>query len=325
MGIKFEFAGGESLGVRSMAMFIETPDLRILLDAGAALGMRAGLLPHPLEYKVLKETKERIRKFAEKSDYLTISHYHFDHYIATWKEVDAKWTWSSYEEAIEVYGGKTIFAKAFRKNINISQRKRGYLFGKISKDFCKEIIYADDSKHQFGRTTVVFSAPLHHGGDDTKLGYVIGTSISYDGKTIMHCADVQGPGSVDALRVILEMKPDILVLSGPPLYLAGWKIDQEIIDNGLRNLEKIVENVKHVIVDHHLLRNVDGLDVIEKLKNKAKKEGNKVSTIAETMGIKNNLLEAKRKQLYDEFPPDEDFKKWLRLRPSKQMVTLPPV
>lgn len=313
------------MGVRSMAMHVETPDLRILLDAGAALGMRAGLLPHSLEYKALKEAKERIKQFAKKSDYVTISHYHFDHYIATWKEVDAKWTWSSYEEAREVYGGKTIFAKAFRKNINISQRKRGYLFGKISKDFCKEIIYADDSKHQFGRTTVVFSAPLHHGGDDTKLGYVIGTSISYDGKTIMHCADVQGPGSADALRVILEMKPDILVLSGPPLYLAGWKVDQEIIDNGLRNLEKIVGNVKHVIVDHHLLRNVDGLDVIEKLKNEAKKEGNKVNTIAETMGIRNNLLEAKRKQLYDEFPPDEDFKKWLELRPSKQMVTLPPV
>ncbi len=308
-----------------MAMFIETPDLRILLDAGAALGMRAGLLPHPLEYKVLKETKERIRKFAEKSDYLTISHYHFDHYIATWKEVDAIWTWSSYEEAKEVYGGKTIFAKAFRKDINLSQRKRGYLFGKISKDFCKEIIYADDSKHQFGRTTVLFSVPLHHGGNDTKLGYVIGTSISYDGKTIMHCADVQGPGSANALRVILEMKPDILVLSGPPLYLAGWKIDQEIIDNGLRNLERIVGNVKHVIVDHHLLRNEDGLDIIEKLKNEAKKEGNKVNTIAETMGIRNNLLEAKRKQLYDEFPPDDDFKKWLKLRPSKQMVTLAPV
>lgn len=308
-----------------MAMYVETPDLRILLDVGAALGMRAGLLPHPLEYKVLKESKERIKKLAEKSDYVTISHYHFDHYIATWKEVDAKWTWSSYEQAKEVYGGKTIFAKAFRKHINLSQRKRGYLFGKISKDFCKEIVYADNSNHQFGRTSIVFSAPLHHGSDDTELGYVLGTSISYDGQTIMHCADVQGPSSADALKIILKMKPDILVLSGPPLYLAGWKIDQEIIDTGLKNLRKIVGNVKHVIVDHHLLRSEDGLAVIKKLKNGAKKEGNKVDTIAETMGMKNDLLEAKRKKLYDQLPPDADFKKWLRLRQSKQMVTLPPV
>ena len=140
MGIKFEFAGAESLGVRSLATFVRTPDIKILLDAGASLGMRSSLLPHPLEYRSLKETKERITKYSKKADFITISHYHLDHYIATWKEVDAVWSWSSYEQAKEVYENKMVYAKAFRNNINISQRKRGYLFGKMASDFCKGIV-----------------------------------------------------------------------------------------------------------------------------------------------------------------------------------------
>lgn len=325
MSIKFEFAGAESLGVRSLATLVRTPDISVLVDAGASLGMRSYLLPHPLEYRALRETKERIKKYAQKADCITISHYHFDHYIATWKEVDAKWSWSSYEQAKEVYGGKIVYAKSFRKSINASQRKRGYLFGKIASDFCKEIVYADNSAYKFGDTTITFSQPLHHGDDNSMLGYVLGTIISCNGQKFMHCADIQGPSSAATLQFILKVKPNFLVLSGPPLYLSGYKIEPDTIQAGLKNLSRIVKNIKHTIVDHHLLRREEGLKVIRELKAEAKKDGNTVSSVAEFMGRENTLLETKREKLYKDSPPDGEFQKWLKMRPTKQSVTLPPI
>lgn len=324
LGIKFEFVGAESLGVRSLATFVTTPDVKVLIDAGASLGMRSYLLPHPLEYRALKETKERIVKYAQKSDCITISHYHFDHYIATWKEIEAVWSWSSYEQAKEVYGNKMVYAKAFRKNINISQRKRGYLFGKIAADFCREIVYADDSEYNLGATTITFTT-LRHGDDNSLLGYVLGTLITHNGEKFLHCADIQGPSSESTLKFILKTKPDFLVLSGPAMYLSGIRIEPDIIQQGLRNLSKIAQSIKNTIVDHHLLRSEEGLNLIKELKVAAKKNGNNISSAAEFMGKENYLLEAKRKKLYAENPPDAEFQKWLKMKPAKQRTTLPPV
>ncbi len=179
--------------------------------------------------------------------------------MATWKEVDTVWTWSSHKHAKEVYGSKTVYAKAFRKNINNPQRKRGSLFEKMAADCCKEIVYADDAEYKFGNTAMKFSPPLHHDDDDSLLGYVLGTLISNDGQKFLHCADIQCPSSKKTLRFILKIKPEFLVLSGPPMYLFGIRIEPCIIQAGLRNLSVIAKSIKHMIVDHHLLRSEEGL------------------------------------------------------------------
>jgi len=44
----------ESLGVRSVCTYVETWDVRILLDAGVSLcSNRYGFSPHPLEYEAI--------------------------------------------------------------------------------------------------------------------------------------------------------------------------------------------------------------------------------------------------------------------------------
>ncbi|MEM2459412.1 MAG: hypothetical protein QXG66_04180, partial [Candidatus Bathyarchaeia archaeon] len=66
----------ESLGVRSMCTFVETPNLKILLDAGVSLCPdRFGLPPHPLEYRAIIEARRRISEIAGKADVVTVSHY----------------------------------------------------------------------------------------------------------------------------------------------------------------------------------------------------------------------------------------------------------
>ena len=50
----------ESLGVRSMCTYIETPDLRVLLDAGVSLcPYRFRLPPHPKEFEAIKEAIDK--------------------------------------------------------------------------------------------------------------------------------------------------------------------------------------------------------------------------------------------------------------------------
>jgi len=65
----------ESLGVRSMCTYVETPDVRILLDAGVSLcPNRFGLPPHPKEFQAIVQGRKKISDAAEKSKVVTISH-----------------------------------------------------------------------------------------------------------------------------------------------------------------------------------------------------------------------------------------------------------
>ena len=108
----------ESLGVRSMATYVETNDCRILIDPSAALGpKRYGLSPHQKEKVALFETKEKIAAIAKKCDILAISHYHYDHY----------------DPNESFYKGKQVFAKDISKNINKSQKERGNNFNRRSQ------------------------------------------------------------------------------------------------------------------------------------------------------------------------------------------------
>ena len=66
----------ESFGVRSMCSYIETADVKILLDAGASLAPnRFGLPPHPKEYDALAQCRKKIADAADKAEVVTISHY----------------------------------------------------------------------------------------------------------------------------------------------------------------------------------------------------------------------------------------------------------
>ncbi|NIM45398.1 MAG: hypothetical protein GTO54_07205, partial [Nitrososphaeria archaeon] len=93
MKIKVLPLASESFGVRSMCTYVETPDIKILLDAGVSLGPnRYGFPPHPREYKALKERRNLILKIAEKADIVTISHYHFDHHTPSYTDWASHWS-----------------------------------------------------------------------------------------------------------------------------------------------------------------------------------------------------------------------------------------
>jgi hypothetical protein len=60
-----------------MATFVETDDLKVLIDPGVALApVRYGLEPHPLEWQRLDDTWEAIKQYAENAEVLIVTHYH---------------------------------------------------------------------------------------------------------------------------------------------------------------------------------------------------------------------------------------------------------
>ena len=270
----------DSLGVRSMATYVETKDCKIFIDPSAALGpKRYGLPPTEQEMETLEETKYKIAQLAKQCDILTISHYHYDHY----------------DPSETFYQGKKIFAKDIDKNINKSQHKRGSDFKKIVEDSC-DLIYCDDSKHNVGDTELVFSPPFFHGPENVRLGYVIMVTVDDGEKRILHASDVQGPVTKDAKDYIINQKPDLLIMDGPPTLFLGWRFSKENLQDASDNLIEIMEKLNcGVILDHHLLRD---LRYKERFYQPYKSSGKKIQTFAEYLGKENNTLEAYRKKLW---------------------------
>src|SRR2546421_8806256 len=71
----------ESLGVRSMATYVEAADLGILIDPGATLApTRWGLPPAESEWEALRRANDRISAYAARAGLIFVSHYHDDHF-----------------------------------------------------------------------------------------------------------------------------------------------------------------------------------------------------------------------------------------------------
>jgi predicted metallo-beta-lactamase superfamily hydrolase len=321
--IRFTPIAFESLGVRSMCTFVETADVKILVDPGVALGPRLRLLPHPEEYKALNSSRERIRRYAKMADILTLSHYHHDHFTPSF--TDTTWLASNLREAQEIYRGKTLMAKDARSSTNVSQRRRGWIFQTFCRKIETEIVVADGKTFDYGRTKVRFSSALPHGEESTELGSVLAMVVESGSEKLIHASDVQGPMSETALRFILDERPSTIIIGGPPTYLSGVKLSEDSIRKGMGNLATVARRVPLVIVDHHLLRAQDSLRELSTISEEIRPLGSEIMTAAEYLGEQPRLLEANRRSLYQEEPPSRQFLKWTKLNKEKQRLLKPPL
>jgi len=306
-----------------MCTFIESPDVRILVDASAALGPRGGKLPHPREYSARNLYRGKIREFAARADVIVVSHYHYDHHTSNF--TDTVWTGSSPEEAERIYRDKTVLVKDIRNAINFSQRRRGWMFQGFLKKIGARCEVADGKSYDYGATQVKVSPPVPHGEDNSELGWLIMTTVKHDGNKVLHASDVQGPMSKLTTRIILKERPDMLVLGGPPAYLEGIKVERKSIDEGIKNASAITAKVPTVILEHHLLRSENWRKRASAVFREARRRKHNVFTAAEFAGLKNNLLEARRGQLYEREPPSAEFLKWTEMPREKRRITPPPI
>jgi len=315
----------ESLGVRSMCTYVETPDVRILLDAGVSLcPNRFGLPPHPTEFQAIIQGRKKISDAAEKSEVVTISHYHYDHHTPSFEDWLVNWTEAD-ETARQVYQNKIVLLKNPREQINYSQRERGWMFARTGGRYAEKTVNADGQNFVFGETGMKFSEPVFHGAEHSELGWVLMVSISFGNEKFLFAPDVQGPMSSRPLQIILEEKPQLLMIGGPPLYLVPSRVSENQLHTSLENLRKIVHTVPHVILDHHVMRDEQWqqktVDVLYETYN----SGSTLQTAAEYAGERNAFLEAERKRLFKEDPPSKEFEKWMKLTEDRRRFAKPPI
>jgi hypothetical protein len=265
----------ESLGVRSMSTFIETPNVKILLDAGVSLAPnRFGFLPHPLEYKAIIEARKQIMEAAEKADIITLSHFHFDHHTPSY--TDWCYNWTNAETAQQIYQDKLVLIKSYKSKVNFNQRRRGWMFIKTGGKYARKLKVADGKTFKFGDTIVKFSKPVFHGSENTALGWVLMTLIKYEGEKVLFAPDIQGPMYGKTLRMILSAKPQLLIIGGPPVYLADFRVKNEQINLGIKNLEVLAEKIPSMILEHHLLRDESWREHVKTVFEKAAENDHKI-------------------------------------------------
>ncbi|MFW5961466.1 MAG: hypothetical protein ACOCRV_00515 [bacterium] len=279
----------ESLGVRSLCCLLENNEQRILIDPGIALGYsRHGLLPHPIQIAVDEIIRANIIKEMKKSTDLIISHFHGDHI--------------PFQKA-NVYQINLKEVKEYLKDINVwskSIEDEAHKFKERAWDLKFNSDYFTAAE---GKTiaNLSFSQTVFHGEKDSFLGNVMMTKVKLQNRIFVHASDIQFLYS-PTVEKIIELKADIVIASGPPLYLPHF--DQKMTAEAAENILNLSSEVDTLIVDHHLLRSEAGLLYLRELNAKSK---NKIISAADFMGIDPCLLEARREELYRRFPVPPDW------------------
>ncbi len=287
--LKVEPLAFDSFGVRSMATFVETEDLKVLIDPGVSLApSRYSLPPHPVEEQRMSETWADIKEHASRSDVLVVTHYHYDHYDP---------------EEPEIYEGKIVYLKHPKEHINKSQEKRASYFLDKLKGIPKSIDIADAKEFEHGSTLIKFSPPVYH-GTNPKLGYVVEVRISCGGEKMVFTSDVEGP-SVDAqMEFIIQENPDIVILDGPMTYMLGFRYSGKSLARSVENMNRIIKetSAKCILAEHHFMRDLKYKERIAEVYESAAEKDVEVITAAEYLGREIEMLEARRKELYASKP-----------------------
>jgi len=286
--MQIEILGAESLGVRGLCTVVRTKERKVIIDPGVALGFnRHGFMPHPVQVIASERTRTRIEKTLQDATDIVISHYHGDHIPL----VNANPYQLSVERVARFCRCPGFWVKG-TKDISYSQAYREKV---LAESLGRVLPNAEGMKDG----PLAFSFPVPHGERDSRGGSVMMTRVEEDGEVFVHASDIQMLND-EAIEQILAWQPNIVLASGPPLYLPGLTLRKQ--EDALSRTLRLAKKVDTLILDHHLMRSRKGerwLDHASSL------TGNKVVCAADFMGVHRNLLEAERALWYTKLPvPD---------------------
>lgn len=279
--MKVSILGAESFGVRSYCTFVETEDVKIIIDPGCALGTeRFNLPPHKVEIMELWNVWESINLHLKKSDVVVVTHYHYDHH---------------HYRNYRFYKDKIVLLKDFG-SVNAKQRARAELFrgyiGGISK-----VILADEKEFVFGNTRILFSPPLAHGygKEDVKIVAVL---IEENASGVLYTSDVSGMIDKNLISFLKGKLFETFIFDGFPTYLLNTAMKRTWLYESIEKMTWILESckVKNLVIDHHSTRDINWTEFYHDLFSL--RFLNFCGTAAEFMGREPKYYEAMRKELF---------------------------
>lgn len=283
--MSLEIIGAESLGVRSLCCLVKLRNRCIIIDPGVSLGyMRHGLLPHPLQIAEGRKVREKILQSLKNATDVVVSHFHGDHVPL----IDA----NPYQLSIESLPSGFHELRCWSKSDDGLSPKMNKRFRDLSGLLGSNLKIAEGQSEG----SLSFSRAVPHGELNSNLGTVMMTRIQMDNRVFVHASDIQLLDAPTVDRVI-DWQPDIVLAAGPPLYLD--KLSKTERDSAWDNALRLASNIDTVILDHHLMRSVEGAVWLDELSVAV---GKKVYCAADFMGRPRQLLEAQRNQLYEKMP-----------------------
>lgn len=283
--VSIEIISAESLGVRGLCCKVDLGHRCIVIDPGVALGyQRHGLLPHPLQVAIGEQVRERIIAVLDQATDVVFSHFHGDHVPLA--------NANPYQLSIQ------DLPSHFQRLRGWSLSPEGMPPKMANRFYDLEKLLGIHMQIASGRCDgpLTFSQAVPHGKSGSRLGAVMMTRIDNGETVFVHASDIQLLDGETVDRII-EWRPDIVLAAGPPLYLEqlGKKERHQAWNNALH----LANSVDTLILDHHLLRDVDGLAWLADLSSAV---GKRVYCAADFEGVDRKLFEARRQELYRTMP-----------------------
>uniref|UniRef100_A0A7J3ZL48 UPF0282 protein ENM78_04985 n=1 Tax=Fervidicoccus fontis TaxID=683846 RepID=A0A7J3ZL48_9CREN len=145
--------------------------------------------------------------------------------------------------------------------------------------------WGDGRVFEFGDTTIQALEPWFHGIEYDRTGWVLPLLVKRGSYRIFYTSDVMGPQIEDYAEYIAKIKPDVLILDGPPTYLFPYMINRVNLKRAIDSAIVLVNSgIKLVIYDHHLLREKRWRERVKPVFIEARKTGAEVLTAAEYAG-----------------------------------------
>ena len=269
----------DSLGVRSMATYVEVGDTGILIDPGATLApSRFNLPPAAEEWDALRRANDRISAYAARASLVFVSHYHDDHFRSD----------------PATYVGRTVLVKDPQRMVGGQQARRGAELWTMLSAQARPTI-ADGWERREHALELRVSPPLPHGVEGTTMGYVVALAVHdrVERERFVFASDVQGPLSAVAAGWLIHQKPTLVYLAGPPSYIER-ELGAATIERGIDNLLRVIDATGcRVIMDHHAVRDAAFGARFARLW-----ETGRVGTAAQHLGLELAALESRRHQLW---------------------------
>jgi hypothetical protein len=288
--LRVEIIGAESLGVRGLCCLVTTDTRRIVIDPGVSLGyLRHRLLPHPLQIAEGCSVRSRIVESLAAATDVVVSHFHGDHVPLA----DANPYQLSFDDLPQRPSAQRWWG--------LSDTGSSSTIGRRLDDLAR--LLGDGLRMAEGSSAgpMTFSKPVPHGLRDGRSGTVMMTRIACGADVFVHASDVQLLER-ETVDEILAWAPSIVLAAGPPLYLPALsRSDREV---ALQNAVRLATNVQTVILDHHLMRSLEGAEWLDQASEQA---GRRVVCAADYMERPRQLLEARREDVYRWMPVPADW------------------